>query len=112
MWSPKCLLRSDQSALWRAQNLVLAFGSILALALPALLGFIPLWAAVALHEGSTVLVALNCTRLLTLSRRNWCGRSSLLHTDGTHEVLNLPPSVSGCTSAALVACMQDGEWQE
>ena len=48
----------------RAQNMALAVGSILALALPTLLGAIPLWLAVACHEGSTVLVALNSLRLL------------------------------------------------
>lgn len=36
----------------------------MALSLPVLCGAIPLWVAVALHEGSTLLVALNCLRLL------------------------------------------------
>jgi cation transport ATPase len=49
----------------RAQNVALAVGSMLALALPALLGAIPLWVAVACHEGTTLLVALNCLRLLS-----------------------------------------------
>ncbi len=47
------------------QNLALAVGAVAALALPALFGAIPLWAAVAFHEGSTVLVALNSLRLLS-----------------------------------------------
>ena len=51
-----------------AQNLVLAIGSIAALALPAVLGFIPLGMAVALHEGATVLVVLNSLRLLRAAR--------------------------------------------
>lgn len=46
------------------QNLALAAGSILALALPTMLGWVPLWFAVMLHEGSTLLVALNSLRLL------------------------------------------------
>lgn len=46
------------------QNLCLALGSIVALALPVLCGWIPLWMAVTLHEGSTLLVALNSLRLL------------------------------------------------
>ena len=46
------------------QNLVLAIGSILVLALPVLLGFLPLWVAVSFHEGSTLLVALNSLKLL------------------------------------------------
>ena len=48
------------------QNLVLAFGSIAALALPTVCGVVPLWVAVMLHEGSTLLVALNSLRLLRL----------------------------------------------
>ena len=46
------------------QNLILAIGSILVLALPVVLGFLPLWVAVSFHEGSTLLVALNSLRLL------------------------------------------------
>jgi len=51
------------------QNLVLAGVSIMALALPAVLGIIPLWIAVVLHEGSTLLVALNSLRLLRFSAK-------------------------------------------
>ena len=46
------------------QNLILAIGSILVLALPVVLGFLPLWMAVSFHEGSTLLVALNSLKLL------------------------------------------------
>ena len=49
------------------QNLVLAAGSIAVLALPTVLGFIPLWLAVMFHEGSTLLVALNSLRILRVS---------------------------------------------
>lgn len=52
-----------------AQNLVLAAGSILILAAPTVLGILPLWVAVMLHEGSTLLVALNSLRLLRFSGR-------------------------------------------
>lgn len=55
------------------QNLVLAIGSIAALALPTVLGWVPLWFAVMLHEGSTLLVALNSLRLLAFGAppRQW-----------------------------------------
>jgi Cd2+/Zn2+-exporting ATPase len=46
------------------QNLGLALGVILFATTPALLGLIPLWLAVLLHEGGTVLVGLNSLRLL------------------------------------------------
>ena len=46
------------------QNLSVAALAILIAAIPALAGYIPLWLAVVLHEGGTVLVGLNALRLL------------------------------------------------
>jgi len=46
------------------QNLILALGAILLASLPALAGIVPLWLAVVMHEGGTVLVGLNALRLL------------------------------------------------
>lgn len=46
------------------QNLSLATLAILIASLPALAGYVPLWLAVVLHEGGTVLVGLNGLRLL------------------------------------------------
>lgn len=48
------------------QNLALAFMSMLCAVVPSVLGLLPLWSAVLLHEGSTVLVALNSCRLLLM----------------------------------------------
>lgn len=46
------------------QNITLALCVIVFATTPALLGWIPLWLAVILHEGGTVLVGLNSLRLL------------------------------------------------
>lgn len=46
------------------QNLWIAAAAIIFATLPALLGMVPLWLAVILHEGGTVLVGLNALRLL------------------------------------------------
>jgi P-type E1-E2 ATPase len=46
------------------ENIALALGVILFATTPALLGWVPLWVAVILHEGGTVLVGLNSLRLL------------------------------------------------
>lgn len=46
------------------QNLIFAVGVIAIVSTLALLGFVPLWLAVILHEGGTVAVALNGLRLL------------------------------------------------
>jgi heavy metal translocating P-type ATPase len=50
------------------QNLILATGAIIVASLPALAGFVPLWLAVIMHEGGTVLVGLNALRLLTTKK--------------------------------------------
>jgi heavy metal translocating P-type ATPase len=46
------------------QNVILASAAILLASLPALGGIVPLWLAVILHEGGTILVGLNALRLL------------------------------------------------
>lgn len=46
------------------QNITVAAAAILCATTPALLGWIPLWLAVVIHEGGTVLVGLNALRLL------------------------------------------------
>lgn len=55
--------KSHQTLKIVKQNLVLALSIILFATIPALFGWIPLWAAVLLHEGGTVLVGLNSLRL-------------------------------------------------
>jgi Zn2+/Cd2+-exporting ATPase len=56
--------KSHQTLQVVKQNLSLALFVIFFATTPALLGFIPLWLAVVLHEGGTVLVGLNSLRLL------------------------------------------------
>ncbi|MCB1114818.1 MAG: cation-transporting P-type ATPase, partial [Chlamydiia bacterium] len=46
------------------QNLTIATLAIFVAAIPALLGYVPLWLAVVMHEGGTVIVGLNGLRLL------------------------------------------------
>lgn len=46
------------------ENLIIAIGAILIASFPALAGLVPLWVAVVMHEGGTVLVGLNALRLL------------------------------------------------
>lgn len=56
--------KSHQTLRVVKQNISLALGVILFATTPALLGWVPLWVAVILHEGGTVLVGLNSLRLL------------------------------------------------
>jgi cation transport ATPase len=46
------------------ENLTLAIGVIAFVSIFALLGIVPLWLAVILHEGGTIVVGLNSLRLL------------------------------------------------
>lgn len=58
------LHKSHQTMRIVKQNLGLALSVILFATTPALLGIVPLWVAVVLHEGGTVLVGINSLRLL------------------------------------------------
>jgi len=56
--------KSHQTTRIVKQNLVIALSAIAIASIPALGGYIPLWLAVVMHEGGTVLVGLNALRLL------------------------------------------------
>lgn len=56
--------KSRQTQSIVVQNLLLATLAIIFASLPALAGLVPLWLAVVMHEGGTVLVGLNGLRLL------------------------------------------------
>jgi len=58
------LRKASQTQAIVKQNLFIAIGAILMASIPALGGLIPLWVAVVMHEGGTVLVGLNALRLL------------------------------------------------
>merc|ERR1719399_2746987 len=67
------------------QNIALAMVSILGASLPSVAGKIPLWLSVSLHEGSTLLVALNSLRCLLPETKvtakqtlRWAAAASLL----------------------------------
>ena len=61
---PELLLLARKTRAIVRQNIIIAGLSIAAAALPAVAGVFPLWLAVLLHEGSTLLVAVNSVRLL------------------------------------------------
>ena len=75
------------------QNITLACASIVGASLPALIGAFPLWLAVLLHEGSTLLVAINSVRLL-----------------GTFGRQPLRRSTTAACFAVFLACCAGGAW--
>ena len=65
------------------QNMFLALASMLFATVPTVAGIFPLWLTVLLHEGSTLLVALNSLRLLTDPQQGtmqggWLGGGELM----------------------------------
>jgi Cd2+/Zn2+-exporting ATPase len=61
---PWLLDKSKQTQNIVRQNLCFAAAAILGATIPALMGLIPLWLAVVLHEGGTIAVGLNALRLV------------------------------------------------
>ena len=61
---PWLLAKAHKTTRILKQNLTLALLVILFATTPALLGYLPIWVAVILHEGGTLLVGLNSLRLL------------------------------------------------
>lgn len=58
------VMKAHQTERIVKENLIIAAGAILIASLPALAGVVPLWLAVVMHEGGTVIVGLNALRLL------------------------------------------------
>jgi len=61
---PWLLDKAGQTQRVVRQNLAFAAAAILGATIPALMGLIPLWLAVVLHEGGTIVVGLNALRLV------------------------------------------------
>lgn len=61
---PWLFLKSHKTKKIVQQNLTVALSVICFATIPALFGLVPLWAAVIMHEGGTVLVGLNSLRLM------------------------------------------------
>ncbi|XP_042973272.1 probable cadmium/zinc-transporting ATPase HMA1, chloroplastic isoform X2 [Carya illinoinensis] len=74
---PFCIAKSRQTTSLVKQNVALALSSIFLASLPSVLGFLPLWLTVLLHEGGTLLVCLNSVR--ALNDPSWSWRQDLLN---------------------------------
>ncbi|CAK9167108.1 unnamed protein product [Ilex paraguariensis] len=74
---PFCFAKSRQTTSLVKQNVALALSSIILASLTSVLGFLPLWLTVLLHEGGTLLVCLNSIR--ALNDPTWSWREDFLH---------------------------------
>uniref|UniRef100_A0A2C9UVI2 P-type ATPase A domain-containing protein n=1 Tax=Manihot esculenta TaxID=3983 RepID=A0A2C9UVI2_MANES len=68
---PFCVAKSRQTTSLVKQNVALALTCIALASLPSVLGFLPLWLTVLLHEGGTLLVCLNSIRALNEPKWSW-----------------------------------------
>ncbi|KAG8384328.1 hypothetical protein BUALT_Bualt04G0106800 [Buddleja alternifolia] len=68
---PFCVAKSRQTTSLVKQNVALALSSILLASFTSVLGFLPLWLTVLLHEGGTLLVCLNSIRALNAPTWSW-----------------------------------------
>ncbi|KAK3004706.1 hypothetical protein RJ639_018914 [Escallonia herrerae] len=75
---PFCIAKSRQTSSLVKQNVALALSSIILASMTSMLGFLPLWLTVLLHEGGTLLVCLNSVR--ALNDPTWSWTEDIMHT--------------------------------
>ncbi|KAK4840787.1 hypothetical protein QYF36_018146 [Acer negundo] len=85
---PFCIAKSRQTTSLVKQNVALALSCIVLASLPSVLGFLPLWLTVLLHEGGTLLVCLNSVR--ALNEPTWSWRRDLSHFVSELKSRSLP----------------------
>ncbi|XP_073149726.1 probable cadmium/zinc-transporting ATPase HMA1, chloroplastic isoform X2 [Henckelia pumila] len=85
---PFCVAKSRQTNSLVKQNVTIALCSIAVASLTSILGFLPLWLTVLLHEGGTLLVCLNSVR--ALNSPSWSWRNDLLQLFDKFKLLVLP----------------------
>ncbi|XP_026422874.1 probable cadmium/zinc-transporting ATPase HMA1, chloroplastic isoform X1 [Papaver somniferum] len=68
---PFCIAKARQTTILVKQSVALALACIILAALPSVLGFLPLWLTVLLHEGGTLFVCLNSIRALNNPTWSW-----------------------------------------
>ncbi|GKA37813.1 probable cadmium/zinc-transporting ATPase HMA1, chloroplastic, partial [Tanacetum coccineum] len=73
---PFCIAKSRQTTSLVKLNVALALSSIMMASLTSVMGFLPLWLTVLLHEGGTLLVCLNSIR--ALEEPSWSWRADIL----------------------------------
>ncbi|XP_042380416.1 probable cadmium/zinc-transporting ATPase HMA1, chloroplastic [Zingiber officinale] len=68
---PFCIAKARQTTSLVKQSVALALSCIIFASLPSVLGYLPLWLTVLLHEGGTLLVCLNSIRALNDPSWSW-----------------------------------------
>ncbi|KAI4315008.1 hypothetical protein L6164_027861 [Bauhinia variegata] len=86
---PFCIAKARQTTSLIKQSVALALSCIVMASLPSVLGFLPLWLTVLLHEGGTLLVCLNSIRALNEPTWSWKQDLLQLFNEGKSRVLSL-----------------------
>ncbi|KAG9154632.1 hypothetical protein Leryth_023050 [Lithospermum erythrorhizon] len=68
---PFSIAKAHQTTSLVKQNVALALSSIVVASFTSVLGFLPLWLTVLLHEGGTLLVCLNSIRAINAPALSW-----------------------------------------
>ena len=84
------------------QNIALAVVSIIGSSVPALFGAFPLWLAVLLHEGSTLMVGMNSVRLLVTFGRQPLSKGTKLALTGFTVFCCLGAAYTMCSEAIAI----------
>nr|XP_043614628.1 probable cadmium/zinc-transporting ATPase HMA1, chloroplastic isoform X3 [Erigeron canadensis] len=82
---PFCIAKSRQTTSLVKLNVALALSSIMLASLTSVMGFLPLWLTVLLHEGGTLLVCLNSIR--ALEEPSWSWRADVLQVFNKFKAL-------------------------
>uniref|UniRef100_A0A453SSR2 P-type ATPase A domain-containing protein n=1 Tax=Aegilops tauschii subsp. strangulata TaxID=200361 RepID=A0A453SSR2_AEGTS len=98
---PFCIAKARQTTSLVKQSVALALTCIVFAALPSVLGFLPLWLTVLLHEGGTLLVCLNSIRALNPPTWSWADDiRQLVHSLKNHVSAKLNSS-SDCSASTV-----------
>ncbi|KAH7447118.1 hypothetical protein KP509_01G092000 [Ceratopteris richardii] len=84
---PFVIAKARQTTSLVKQSVGLALSCIFIAALPSVLGFLPLWLTVLLHEGGTLLVCLNSARALNDPSDSWNWQGSLENLNAAVKTL-------------------------
>ncbi|PON35340.1 P-type ATPase, subfamily IB [Parasponia andersonii] len=95
---PFCVAKSRQTTSLVKQNVALALSCIVMASLPSVMGFLPLWLTVLLHEGGTLLVCLNSIR--ALNNPTWSWRQDFWHLRSRLTFLREPNTSTSNIQAA------------
>uniref|UniRef100_A0A0D9WTG9 P-type ATPase A domain-containing protein n=1 Tax=Leersia perrieri TaxID=77586 RepID=A0A0D9WTG9_9ORYZ len=99
---PFCIAKARQTTSLVKQSVALALSCIVFAALPSVLGFLPLWLTVLLHEGGTLLVCLNSIRALNNPTWSWVDDiQQFIHRLREYISSKLMSSSSNCVADAV-----------